>query len=194
MVWFEDPYELLDTHKWVNFFPNKGMSTHEQHNAVMRFSMLFSTIVYLLKKRPKIFYFVFFAGVLSVIVYKMDFKFENYRDPETLRETHKTGECTKPNKTNPFMNVLLSDYNANPTREKACDVQSPKIKSKMEKYFTNELYRSVDDIFDKNYSYRQFYTNPCTTIPNDQEGFAKWLYYTEDKTCKEGNSIACDSI
>ena len=40
-------------------------------------------------------------------------------------------------------------------------------------------------------SSRQFYTNPSTTIPNDQEAFAKWLYYNPEKTCKEGNGLEC---
>ena len=64
---------------------------------------------------------------------------------------------------------------------------SRKIKNKMEKHFYKDLYRGVDEVFDNNYSYRQFYTTPNTTIPNDQEGFAKWLYFNEDKTLKESH-------
>ena len=32
--------------------------------------------------------------------------------------------------------------------------------------------------------------NPNTTIPNDQESFAKWCYEVP-KTCKEGNGNQC---
>jgi len=38
------------------------------------------------------------------------------------------------------------------------------------------------------YSKRQFYRTPSTTIPNDQTGFAKWLYQVPGKTCKEDSS------
>jgi hypothetical protein len=45
----------------------------------------------------------------------------------------------------------------------------------------------VDDLFNRNTSQRQFYTTPVTTIPNDQTGFARWLYKLPE-TCKENQS------
>ena len=38
-------------------------------------------------------------------------------------------------------------------------------------------------LYEKKNSERQFYTVPNTTIPNDQKGFAEWLFKTEN-TCK----------
>ena len=89
------------------------------------------------------------------------------------------------------MNVLMNDYVHNPKRPEACNVSKPVVEKKIKQYFENDLYMNIDDVFNKNSSYRQFYTTPSTTIPNDQEGFAKWLYFSEDKTCKEGNTKKC---
>lgn len=61
----------------------------------------------------------------------------------------------------------------------------------MEDNFDNKLYKNVDDAFNRNSSSRQFYTTANTTIPNDQTGFAHWLYYVNDKTCKEKNGLKC---
>ena len=41
--------------------------------------------------------------------------------------------------------------------------------------------------FGRNISSRQFYTNPSTTIPNDQESFAKWCY-GDMPSCKDGQN------
>ena len=182
-VWFMHPMEILDMNKLHEFYPQKGMSFNEKLNSFMRFTIYFSIIVYLLNKSWKVFYSVFFGGILTIILY-------NYRkdifkeDTENFKVKHEA-HCTKPVENNPFMNVLISEYIENPDRDEACDVDEPKVKDKMEKYFYNDLFKSVDEVFDNKYSYRQFYTTPNTTIPNDQEGFAKWLYYNEKKTFKE---------
>ena len=69
-------------------------------------------------------------------------------------------------------------------RPPACDVSDPEVKLLIDNNFDNNLYKDIDDIFGKMNSQRQFYTMPSTTIPNDQESFAKWLYLSP-KTCKE---------
>lgn len=182
-VWFIHPMELLDMNKLHQFYPQNSMTFNEKLNSFMRFTVYFSVVVYLLNKNKKVFYTVFFGGVLTVILY--NYKKEIFKiDTENFEDTNGT-ECTKPVENNPFMNVLMSEYTEDPERGEACDTNEPKIKDKMQKYFYNDLFRSVDEVFDNKYSYRQFYTTPNTAIPNDQEGFAKWLYYNEEKTLKE---------
>ncbi len=96
--------------------------------------------------------------------------------------------CVKPTKDNPFMNPnLLNKINPN---NKACNIQIKKIKDKINDYFKTPVFKDVIDIYDRKFSERQFYTIPATTIPNDQEGFSKWLYAT-GKTCKENNGEKC---
>jgi hypothetical protein len=95
--------------------------------------------------------------------------------------------CVKPTIENPFMNALNFDPR---NRKPACQVNSPQKMSEIEQLFNTGLYRSASDIFGKNNSQREFYVMPVTTFPNDQEGFAKWLYGTPP-TCKEGNGAQC---
>ena len=77
------------------------------------------------------------------------------------------------------MNVLISDYDKE--RLPACDPEEKK--DEMLDFYNENLYRNVEDLFERKNSERQFYTLPTTTIPNDQTAFAKWLYGTP-KTCK----------
>ena len=58
--------------------------------------------------------------------------------------------------------------------------------------FNKNLYRDLTDVYGKNNSQRQFYTTPITTVPNDQNSFANWLYRSE-KTCKEGDGNRCSA-
>jgi len=191
MIWFKDPMTLIDSLKVYSLLPTENMPYEEQHNSFIRFVSIFSVCTFLINKNSKMIFLPIFGGILSFIMYQIH-QSENTETFDKFDEN--TYKCTKPEPNNPFMNVLLSDYESSPNKEKACDVTSSKVQHDMDKLFKNELFRSVDDIFDKNYSYRQFYTTPNTTIPNDQEAFAKWLYYTEDETCKEGNQYSCDKL
>ena len=46
----------------------------------------------------------------------------------------------------------------------------------LNKKFFKDTYRDIDDIFDRKSSFRNFYTNPVTTIPNDQKSFADQVF------------------
>lgn len=108
--------------------------------------------------------------------------------PEPVVRIDEEGNvCTPPTDNNPFMNVLVPEYYENPKRPEACQLEGELpgeegvAKEANEKFEIN-LYKDVADIWDKNNSQRQFYTMPNTTIPNDQSGFAHWLY---------GNAASC---
>ena len=96
--------------------------------------------------------------------------------------------CVAPTKDNPFGNVLLSDYTNDPNIPPACDlfgdIDQHGTMDQVEEKFGENLYRNVDDVFGRTNSQRQFYTNPSTTIPNDQSTFARWLY-GDAKSCKD---------
>ena len=107
----------------------------------------------------------------------------------TLSKDRDGNVCTRPSKNNPFMNVTMNELATNPSRPKACPINS-KVKHTMKNYFDHNLYRDVDDIFHKKASDRQYYTMPSTEVPNDATAYANWLYGTK-KTCKEGNGTQC---
>ena len=84
------------------------------------------------------------------------------------------------------MNVLLTDYQDDPKRQMACQTESSKVvKQNVEDNFNTNLYKDVSNVFNKKNSQRQFYTNPSTTIPNDQKNFANWLWEFQ-KLVKKG--------
>ena len=95
-------------------------------------------------------------------------------------ESKKDTECRPPSLNNPFMNVLLSDDR---TVDEACKY-TKETRAQIDSAFNSNLYQDVDDVYGTNNSQRQFYTMPSTTIPNNQDQFAKWLYKT-GPTCKE---------
>ena len=103
-------------------------------------------------------------------------------------EEFKRNTCRKPTKDNPFMNPAIVDYNTeNPPA--ACNINDEYINDSIQVNFNHELFRDVDELWERKNSQRQFYTIPNTAIPNNQTEFANWLYKVED-TCKE-NTVKC---
>jgi hypothetical protein len=98
--------------------------------------------------------------------------------------------CSRSTVHNPFMNPSLVDIHENPDRPSACTLGNTKVTDTIEKNFEANLFRDVGDLYGRMSSQRQFYTVPSTTIPNDQDGFAKWCYGT-GPSCKEGNGQQC---
>lgn len=98
--------------------------------------------------------------------------------------------CVKPSLDNPFMNPSIIDYNNNNNDIKACSYNEKEIENNVNTYFKQFVYKDINDIYEREFSQRQFYTVPATTIPNDRKSYENWLYY-RDKTCKENNGIQC---
>jgi hypothetical protein len=204
VVWYDDLSQLLHQEKVLMFFPHADFSVEEKLNACVRFSIYFSIVILLLKggETPvQIFLFPLIVMFASYVYYESIRKKEDQKKSKRAAKTEKEYTSTemdvekvdksrsigterarqsrpcirKPTADNPFMNVLISDYE-DPKNLGACDVENPEIKTSMQNGFENNLYRSVGDIFGKNASDRQYYTTANTQIPNDQTGFAKWLY------------------
>ncbi len=91
--------------------------------------------------------------------------------------------CRKPTNDNPFMNPAVTDFN-NGEPPAACNVEDEEIQDQMMVHFNHNLFRDVDELWERENSQRQFYTLPNTGVPNNQTEFAKWLYNIP-KTCKE---------
>jgi hypothetical protein len=196
-IWFKDIKHLFTEDNFAIFIPTKDMTFAEQMNAILRLTIYFSVIVFLLRKNSAIFMVPVFFALFSYLIYNVDMSQKTVEkmflnENDLHRDTFTKEICQKPSEENPFMNVLMSDYALNPEKKKACDVSKTYVKKQAQKYFDKKLYRSVSDVFNKEASDRQWVTNPITTIPNDQESFAKWCY-GKNETCKEGDGDACYS-
>jgi len=95
--------------------------------------------------------------------------------------------CVKPSRDNPFMNPNIFN---NTNNIKCCNIEDVNVINDINNYFKTPVYKDVTDIYERNFSERQFYSVPATTIPNDQESFSKWLYFRKP-TCKENNGEQC---
>ena len=189
-IWYENIFDLIDINNLKKFFPTSEMSDAEKLNSILRFTIYFTVTIYIFHKNVKTLYLIPLVALLTLLIDKYNNNNEDIK--EDYEQVHLSSKlCTKPKQMNPFMNVLVNEYNENPDRKKACNIESKSTKTNMKKYFEHDLYQNVDDIYGRDASFRQFYTTASTTIPNDQGAFAKWLYYKDGKTCKEGNGLEC---
>jgi hypothetical protein len=116
---------------------------------------------------------------------------------------------TTPSVTNPMMNVLLPEIAYNPERNQAAPAYNPKVEKDINhttevasvlnfepktlteaEKLRKKLFADLGDKYEFDDSMRSFYTNPSTTIPNDQKAFAEFCYGSMI-SCKEGNEYAC---
>jgi hypothetical protein len=109
-----------------------------------------------------------------------------------------------PSSTNPFSNVLLPDYDYNVDKKPAPPAFNDRVSNSIldqAKQIVIEQNPGQPDIADKLFtdlgeqyifeqSLKPFYSNPATTIPNDQAGFSDFCYGGM-VSCKEGNLFAC---
>ena len=189
-IWYSEPGALFAAGRWARLLPRAGDGLPAQLNAVLRFALVYAAAVLLFGGSSAVVYVPVAAAALTYAVHAQ----RQARDAaaqRALREAHveRDGDrpgrlCTSPTRDNPFMNVLVSDYTRLSARPAACDATSPRVAERAERHFRHNLYTDQDDVYGRAASSRQFYTTAATTIPNDQHGFATWLY-GRGPTCKE---------
>ncbi len=192
--WFEDWSILFNTQRLDEFFPNNKMTLSEQLNATVRLTIYLGIILYLFNKDYKYLYLPIITCLITYFFWlKSKKNIENFNYDTIIDDlTINDKRIIKPTVDNPFMNVTMDDYLNNPDREaisKLNNYSNDKVKKEIDVAFNYNLYRDVDDVFNKQNSQREFYTMPSTTIPNKQGDLANWLYNVAP-TCKE-NGLMC---
>lgn len=112
---------------------------------------------------------------------KKQAEIENIKYSLDEMRIYDSSRCRRPTADNPFMNPSQDDMNKDNVPV-ACNVDDEDIRNDMDLKFTQDMYRDIDDVFDKKNSQRQFYT-VAHNIPNDMEAFARWCYKFPP-TCK----------
>jgi len=177
----------------LDFVPLVNMSFKNKLIAIANLIMLISVIFSLIYRNL---IFVLFGIIILIFLFYI-----NVHDEKVKIDTNETlidrnlsivddKICVKPSLTNPFMNPNIIDYNNINNDIKSCPYDNKTIKDNVDTFFKQDLYKDINDIFENNFSKRQFYTVPATTIPNDRKSFQDWLYYRE-KSCKENNGFQC---
>lgn len=191
-VWFEDIGRFITPENYLTILPQSHMTLEEKLNSLVRFFIYLGVILSILKDGAYLFLGVV-AGMVSIVLYNFQKKHaervEKYLTEKNLDVVDNT-LCIRPTVDNPFMNILQTDYADNPRRPEACNALHEKVQKSIDSKFHQRIFRDTSDIFNKMSSQREFYTMPNTMIPNDQEGFAEFLY-GKGASCKEGNGQQC---
>ena len=223
--WGENPNVLFASKYVMEFFPTENMTYEQKLNSVTRTILimtLISTILY-----GGIRHLIIGAitiGSIFILHYyhqkekvKVDSKKviaevkEGFENPAMDFLTQDGKDMPKdieifnePEPSNPFSNVMMTDYDYNPNKKPAPPAFNQNVNDKIfesAKQMVEESNPDQPDIADKLFtdlgdqyvfeqSLRPFSSNPSTTIPNDQQAFSEFCYGSMI-SCKEGNNFAC---
>jgi hypothetical protein len=191
--WFEQPSFIFDPNRLSEFFPNEKMNYNEKLNAILRFSIYLSILLMLIKNSYLYIYICIVVAFLTYLLYVQNKKMkkEEFQLKGNMETATQKKDYSLPSKDNPFMNMLLPDIKYNPAHKGY--KHDDNIRQKIEKNFNHNLYKDISDVFNKDHSQRQYYTMPSTSIPNEQDKFANWLYKVPT-TCKSGNGTDCNKL
>lgn len=218
--WYEDPNIILNKHYILEFFPTNEMTFNQKLNAVTRLILFLTGIGFIMTRSIKVIIASFITLFAIYFLYKikkdkkknLEKTKEGFKDDPAIDFLlDKNGSINdpltvfdNPTSSNPLSNVLVTDYEYNPEKKPAPPSYNENINNDIltqAKQFVIESHPDQPDIADKLFndlgeemvfeqSMRQFNSNPSTTIPNDQGGFADFLYGSM-VSCKEGNAFAC---
>ena len=209
--WADDPNILL--FQITALFPTQSMSYNEQLNAISRLVILLSILLFFVFKKPSfLIVCIFTLFIIWVVQYSTTKKIETLENPvdgvlmdQDISANYDPAEIyDTPPITNPFSNVMLTDYASNPLKKPAPPIDDIKtqdaiLSSAKELVarahptipeLADRLFSNLGDNYDFEKSMRPFVSNNATTIPNDQQAFSDFCY-GDMISCKEGNLFAC---
>jgi hypothetical protein len=212
--WSENPNILLNNEFLFELFPVEKMSFEQKLNAISRTVILMTLITFFYTKSFRILIIgtvsLFFIFMLhkSKKTEKEAMKRKKEGFDESPADLFKPADLTnvfrEPDSSNPFGNVLVTDYIYDPQRKPAPPAFNQKVNEKIiEKAkdvvrkcnpdypdITDKLFKDLGDQYVFEQSLRPFYSTASTTIPNDQQTFSEFCYGSM-VSCKEGNAFAC---
>ena len=196
--WSDKISILYDKNFLLDIIPKKEYDLNRKLNALLRFTIYYSLIVFLMDTKKK--YVLTFIIGMAIFTYLIEYKYKDaFMDKvnnKLMNNTHDmnindlSSDCRIPTKDNPFMNPLLSDFGSDKSKPACQSYNNKGVQRVTEDYFEEDLYKDVNDIFGKENSQRQFFSVPGNSVPNDRDTFMKWCYQTPP-TCKEGNGLQC---
>lgn len=215
--WIENPNILFELNKITEIYPIPEMDYNRKLNAITRLVILVSILVFAFTRSVRALLFSAITIGAIYLVYIHDKK-------EQAKEKAKEGfsdivkdtlasddDLTIPNQvfqapdpSNPFSNVLISDYDYNVNKKPAPPTFNKNVSGDVlaqakqlvieangdQPEVVDKLFKDLGEQYVFEQSLRPFYSNPSTTIPNDQQAFAEFCYGSM-VSCKEGNKFAC---
>lgn len=211
--WSDNPNVLLNNDFMFEFFPVENMSFEQKLNAISRTVILLSLMTFLYTQSVRI----LFVGAISLFFIlmlhkskkvesdKIKVKKEGFDEPsDKYKPADLTNVFKQPDSSNPFGNVLVTDYINNPQRKPAPPAYNQSVNDAIieqakevvrksnpdQPDITEKLFTDLGDQYVFEQSLRPFNTTASTTIPNDQQSFSEFCYGSM-VSCKEGNAFAC---
>lgn len=197
----------------MNLWPKAGDTLAARYNAMTRIVILLMLVGYMITRREMI----LLGGALMILALVLAYHYqvsvlgvaagtgkqtegtlgagvrEGFTNP-TLYSSVKP-LFTTPTQQNPIMNVQLPEIQDNPTRKQAAPLYNRAVEREADAAVKSNLdpriFMDVGDEVNFNSFMRNFYTNPSTTIPNDQGSFMQFLYGNMP-SCKEGDGLQCE--
>ena len=174
--WYSNPSVLFQSTTWYAFVPTASMSVDQSLNAVVRFVIYLSVLLYACSRDAR--YFLYIPTILIVTVALHTFFPKAKKITESFQgssfvSSYEGTETSLPTPDNPFMNATLPDILDNPNRPPAADVTNKEVRDKVNKSFaqTSNLYMDTSDVFDMVQAQRNFFT----VVEDDHGGLLKFL-------------------
>ena len=201
--WFKDISILYNKNYLLEIIPKKEYDFSRKLNAVVRFAVYYSILLYIFKRDSNILCFPFITIVITVFLHKTnrDEKNDDAMKGLMSSKSHTSMEdidamimdinkdvFREPDDDNPMMNQNTFDLYEN--KKAVPTYNNPGMKRKVEETLDAGIFKDSNDLFNRRNSQRQWYTMPNTEAMNKQTEFAKWCYMTPP-TCKEGNGLQC---
>jgi hypothetical protein len=197
-IFFNNIELLYDKNYILEIVPTTSMNNSQKINAIIRFSLFFSILLYICTENYLYLYIFLVTVIVTYIIFifsnkeffKTETKNDNDNDNDKMifsnssKNTDLNVECILPDDNNPLMNPLIGENNNH--KKMACSLDNKNIVDMVDKKF-NALCMDDTTILNNKYTQRPFYTVPNTANPSDQKTFAKWLYDTP-VSCSTGDN------
>jgi hypothetical protein len=214
--WSENPNVLIQTGQF-DFFPVDSMTYAEKLNAISRTVIVLTMVSFFFTQNVRLLVISAITLFAIYLLYVHQMKkpdasckkegFATYPNPALdviAQYPEKTDIFQAPSSTNPFANVLMTDYDYNPDKKPAPPAFNDQVNNSILEQaknlvresnpgnpdISNKLFKDLGEEFEFEQSLQPFYSNPNTMIPNDQTAFAEFCYGSM-VSCKEGNLFAC---
>lgn len=214
--WSQNPNVLIQSDHF-EFFPVDSMTYEEKLNAISRTVIIMTFISFIFTKNIRLLIISCITLFAIYLLYihqttKNSEKLTNegftiYPNPALdviSQYPEQTDIFQTPTSTNPFANVLMTDYDYNPNKKPAPPAFNEQVNNTILEQaknmvreanpdnpeISNKLFKDLGEEYKFEQSLQPFYSNPNTMIPNDQTAFAEFCYGSM-VSCKEGNMFAC---
>jgi len=225
LFWAEDPNILFSPQYLFELFPTERMTYVQKLNAISRLILILTIVGFIYSRNIRL--LIISAITLGAIylLYTNDkiqedkknknkTTLENFdTSPALLTLSQNNVDIRKLNiedtfdsttSSNPFSNVLNSDFDLNPQKRPAPPSYNSNVNNNIldqakqlviesnpdQPDIADKLFKDLGDQYTFEQSLRPFHSNPSTTIPNDQQAFSEFCYGSMI-SCKENNMFAC---